>query len=120
MRASASAGAPANSRSALIGERADLTYDYDYLGAGPETLAELAAGKHALRRSAASKAERPLIILGAGALARPDGAAIAALAAKAAIELGAVKDGWNGFSCCTPRPRGSARSISASCRARAA
>ena len=42
-------------------------------------------------------AERPLIIVGAGALARPDGAAVAALAAKAAIELGAVKEGWNGF-----------------------
>ncbi|MGH6768276.1 MAG: molybdopterin-dependent oxidoreductase, partial [Xanthobacteraceae bacterium] len=32
------------------------------------------------------------------ALARPDGAAIAALAAKAAQGLGAIKDGWNGFS----------------------
>src|SRR5205085_11794611 len=30
---------------AVIGERADLTYDTDYLGAGPETLADLAAGK---------------------------------------------------------------------------
>jgi NADH-quinone oxidoreductase subunit G len=30
--------------------------------------------------------------------ARPDGAAVASLAAKAAIDLGAVKDGWNGFS----------------------
>src|SRR5882672_2284868 len=28
---------------AVIGERADLTYAYDYLGAGPETLTELAA-----------------------------------------------------------------------------
>ena len=27
----------------VIGERADLTYSYDYLGAGPETLADLAA-----------------------------------------------------------------------------
>ena len=52
MPASASAGAPANSRSALIGEKADLTYPYDYLGAGPETLAELAAGKAQLRRDA--------------------------------------------------------------------
>jgi NADH-quinone oxidoreductase subunit G len=42
-------------------------------------------------------AEHPLIIVGAGALTRPDGAAVAALAAKAAIELGAVKEGWNGF-----------------------
>src|SRR6187200_2816579 len=30
---------------ALIGEKVDLTYSYDYLGAGPDTLTELAAGK---------------------------------------------------------------------------
>ena len=33
----------------VIGAKADLTYDYDYLGAGPETLAELASGKHSFR-----------------------------------------------------------------------
>jgi NADH-quinone oxidoreductase subunit G len=81
---------------AVIGERADLTYGYDYLGAGPETLAELAAGKVSFAETLKT-AERPLVVVGAGALARPDGAAVAALAAKAAIELGAVKDGWNGF-----------------------
>ena len=81
---------------ALIGEKADLTYGYDYLGAGPETLADVAAGKASFAETMKT-AERPLIILGAGALARPDGAAVAALAAKAAIELGAVKEGWNGF-----------------------
>jgi NADH-quinone oxidoreductase subunit G len=81
---------------ALIGERADLTYAYDYLGAGPETLADLAAGKVSFAETLKT-AERPLIVIGAAALARPDGAAIAALAAKAAIELGAVKEGWNGF-----------------------
>ena len=81
---------------ALIGEQADLTYAYDYLGAGPETLADLAAGKVSFAETLKT-AERPLIVVGAGALARPDGAAIAALAAKAAIELGAVKEGWNGF-----------------------
>jgi NADH-quinone oxidoreductase subunit G len=81
---------------ALIGERADLTYAYGYLGAGPETLADLAAGKVSFAETLKT-AERPLIVIGAAALARPDGAAIAALAAKAAIELGAVKEGWNGF-----------------------
>src|SRR2546423_3781072 len=80
----------------LIGEQADLTYPYDYLGAGPETLADVAAGRHPFAQTL-QKAERPLILIGAGALARPDGAAIAALAAKAAVALGAVKDGWNGF-----------------------
>jgi NADH-quinone oxidoreductase subunit G len=82
---------------ALIGERADLTYPYEYLGAGPETLAELAAGKHSFAETL-KKAEHPLVIIGAAAMARPDGAAVAALAAKAAIELGAVKDGWDGYS----------------------
>jgi NADH-quinone oxidoreductase subunit G len=82
---------------ALIGEKVDLTYPYDYLGAGPDTLAELAAGKLGFAETL-KKAEHPLIIVGAGALTRPDGAAVAALAAKAAIEMGAVKEGWNGFS----------------------
>ncbi|MGB7258459.1 MAG: NADH-quinone oxidoreductase subunit NuoG, partial [Pseudolabrys sp.] len=80
---------------ALIGEKADLTYSYQFLGAGAETLAGLGDSKFA---EAFRKAERPLIILGAGALAREDGAAIAALAAKTAQEFGVIKDGWNGFS----------------------
>jgi NADH-quinone oxidoreductase subunit G len=82
---------------AVIGERADLTYPYHYFGAGPESLADVAAGRgdfvEALRQP-----ERPMLVLGAGALARPDGAAVASLAAKAAIALGAVKGDWSGFS----------------------
>jgi NADH-quinone oxidoreductase subunit G len=81
----------------LIGQKVDLTYPYDHLGAGPETLIELAAGRHRFAQ-ALRDAERPLILLGAAALARPDGAAIAALAAKAAIEFGAVTSDWNGYS----------------------
>ena len=80
---------------ALIGERADLTYTYDYLGAGAETLGGLGNSKFA---AALKDAERPMVILGAGSLARKDGAALAALAANTALDLGAVKDGWNGFS----------------------
>ncbi len=79
----------------LIGAKVPLTYPYDYLGAGPETLADVARHSFA---DTMRKAERPLIVLGADALARPDGPAIASLAAKAAVDLGAVKDGWNGFS----------------------
>src|SRR5689334_5417312 len=54
----------------LIGEKADLTYHYDYLGAGAESLAELGKGKFA---DVLKAAERPLVLLGAGALARKDG-----------------------------------------------
>ena len=78
----------------VIGPKADLTYTYDYVGAGPETLAAIARHSFA---DAMRKAERPMVIVGSGAFARGDGAAVAALAAKAAIDLGAVKDGWNGY-----------------------
>ncbi|WP_395664981.1 NADH-quinone oxidoreductase subunit NuoG [Methylocella sp.] len=74
----------------VIGEKADLTYDYAYLGAGPETLAGFAEHTKA-------KMERPLLLVGQGALARPDGFAILSVAARAALSLGVVKDGWNGF-----------------------
>jgi NADH-quinone oxidoreductase subunit G len=79
----------------LIGTKAPLTYAYDYLGAGAETLADI--GRHSFAE-AMRKSERPLIIVGADVFARPDGAAVASLAAKAALDLGAIKDGWNGFS----------------------
>ena len=72
----------------VIGEKADLTYTYDYLGAGADTLAEVAAGRGAFAE-AFKKAERPLVIVGAS---------VAAQAARAAIDLGAIKDAWNGYS----------------------
>ncbi len=78
----------------LIGPKAPLTYNYDYLGADPETLTSI--GRHSFADTL-RKAERPLVLVGTGAFARGDGTAIASLAAKAAIDLGAVKDGWNGY-----------------------
>ncbi|MDQ0512335.1 NADH-quinone oxidoreductase subunit NuoG [Ancylobacter amanitiformis] len=80
----------------LIGEHVDLTYPYEYLGAGSDTLLDLVGdGTFA---TTLKNAQRPLILIGQGALARPDGAAILALAARLAVSVGAVKDGWNGFS----------------------
>ena len=79
----------------LIGEKADLTYTYEYLGAGADTLAKFGDSKFA---EAFKAAQHPLVLVGSGALARKDGAAIASLAAKTAVDFGAVKDGWNGFS----------------------
>ncbi|MGP8232477.1 MAG: NADH-quinone oxidoreductase subunit NuoG [Methylovirgula sp.] len=74
----------------VIGEKADLTYDYNYLGAGPESLARFVDHPPAQK-------ERPLLIIGQGALARPDGQAILAQAARAAVSLGCIKPGWTGF-----------------------
>ena len=81
----------------VIGERADLTYGYDYLGAGPESLAELEAGKGAFAK-ALKGAANPMIIVGQGALARADGAGALASAAKIASAFNMVREGWNGFN----------------------
>ncbi len=75
----------------VIGEKADLTYGYTYLGAGPESLARFVDHPPALK-------QKPMFILGQGALARPDGAVVLSDAVKAAQALGVVKDGWNGFN----------------------
>jgi NADH-quinone oxidoreductase subunit G len=81
----------------VIGARADLTYDYDYIGAGTDTLGELAAGKGSFA-DVLKNAQHPIVLVGAGAIARHDGPAVLALAAKLASDLGAIKDGWNGFA----------------------
>jgi NADH-quinone oxidoreductase subunit G len=80
----------------LIGEPANLTYVYEYLGAGPETLAEVEAGRHSFAERLRGAA-RPLVIVGQGALARADGAAVLTLAARLAQGIGAANAEWNGF-----------------------
>jgi NADH-quinone oxidoreductase subunit G len=81
----------------LVGCKTDLTYKHDYVGAGPASLNTLVQGKHGFAKVLKS-AKRPMIILGGGALARTDGAAIMALAAKLASATGVVKANWNGFN----------------------
>ena len=84
-------------RVGVIGEQADLTYRYDYLGAGPETLAELADGRHSFA-DVLKGASKPMVIVGMGALARPDGAAVLAACRGLAEAFGIVRDDWNGFN----------------------
>ena len=81
----------------LIGEKADLTYAYDCLGAGTDSLAELASGKGSFA-DVLKNAKHPIVLIGAGATGRHDGRAVLAVAAKLAAGLGVVKDGWNGFA----------------------
>ncbi len=83
---------------ALIGSKADLTYPYDYLGAGPETLAQLINGQSSFAETLKS-AKNPMIIVGEGAFARADGLAVLSAAARLAIAVHAGKDAaWNGFN----------------------
>jgi NADH-quinone oxidoreductase subunit G len=78
----------------LIGEQADLTYEYSYLGAGSKTLGKLP--KAAM--DALTKAERPAIIVGGSALTGADGPAVLNAVGGLAKKIGAVVDGWNGFN----------------------
>ena len=80
-----------------IGAVHPLTYPVEELGAGPETLAALARGELAFA-DVLRQAQNPMLILGMGALARPDGAAVLNLAAGLVQDLGLIKDGWNGFN----------------------
>ncbi len=82
---------------ASIGFEADLTYPVESLGAGPETMAVLAAGKHPFATELA-RAGRAMLILGVGAVARPDGAAILAAARTIAENTGMIDGDWNGFN----------------------
>ena len=63
---------------ASIGPAVDVTYPVERLGAGPATLKELAEGKHPFAAKLKA-ANNPLIVVGMGALARADGAAVLAL-----------------------------------------
>src|SRR6185295_2937526 len=78
---------------ASVGPAVDLTYPVERLGAGPATLRDLAEGKGAFAQTL-KNAKNPLIIVGMGALARDDGAAVLALARSLAV----VRPDWNGFA----------------------
>jgi NADH-quinone oxidoreductase subunit G len=82
---------------AAIGETRDLSYPVEHLGAGAQALADLAAGKSAFAKTLRD-AKRPMLILGQGALAREDGAAVLNAAGRAAKALGLVRADWNGFN----------------------
>ncbi|MEE8172562.1 MAG: molybdopterin-dependent oxidoreductase, partial [Alphaproteobacteria bacterium] len=81
----------------VIGRRRNLTYPYDHLGAGPQTLDDVAAGNHDFCK-VLDGAERPMLIAGSGSVARHDGAAILATVRAIAEKFSMVKEGWNGFN----------------------
>jgi len=81
----------------LIGENVDLTYNCEALGAGAETLQEIASGKHSFSKTLKS-AKNPMLILGQGALMREDGGQILALARSIADKFGMISADWNGFN----------------------
>src|SRR5205823_1598271 len=87
-------------RVAAIGPALDLTFPVEMLGAGGDTLSSLTAlgrDQHSWAE-ALRGAKAPMIILGEGALARPDGARVLGAAREIAEAFGMVREGWNGFN----------------------
>ncbi len=82
---------------ASIGPMASPTYGVVSLGMSPSVLQALVDGQgdFAARLKAA---KNPMIVLGMGALACADGAAILALARQLAESCNAVREDWNGFN----------------------
>ena len=82
----------------MIGQQADLTYPYEYLGGGPQTLAEVLDGKHSFA-GVLKAAQRPMVIVGAAAAARSDGLAVLSAAARIALAAaGGRETAWNPFN----------------------
>jgi NADH-quinone oxidoreductase subunit G len=82
---------------AAIGPAFDLTIPVETIGEGGETLAVMAQGNHAWAEQLKA-AKAPMLILGQGALARPDGAQVLGTARALAESLGMIRDDWNGFN----------------------
>lgn len=84
---------------AVIGTPADLTYDYLHLGNSTKTLVEIAEGRHPFCGRLAN-AKLPMIIVGARALEREDGAGILSALNTIAANSNVVsaRNKWNGLN----------------------
>ncbi|GJR82257.1 NADH dehydrogenase [ubiquinone] iron-sulfur protein 1, mitochondrial [Tanacetum coccineum] len=81
-----------------IGAPADFNYDHEHLGTGPETLVEIAEGRHSFS-SALSNAKNPAIIIGAGIFEREDKDAIfSVIQSLAAKHENLIRPDWNGVN----------------------
>ncbi len=81
----------------VIGTASDLTYRTQHLGDGPAVLKALLDGNHPFAE-VLKAAVKPMIIVGQGALARPDGAAVLDGAWTLAARCGALGAEWHGFN----------------------
>ncbi|KAF0111458.1 MAG: NADH-quinone oxidoreductase subunit G [Hyphomonadaceae bacterium] len=82
---------------ALVGESADLTYPYEYLGEQTKILEELSKGKTDFFKKFA-EAKYPMIIVGMGALIGDVGSKILKLIGEIGLRAKIVRDDWNGWN----------------------
>lgn len=80
-----------------IGPPTDINYDHQHLGTGPQTLLEIAEGRHPFSKTISS-AKNPVIIVGAGIFERKDQDAIFAAVETIAKQGNVVRPDWNGLN----------------------
>ncbi|KAK9904603.1 hypothetical protein M0R45_000566 [Rubus argutus] len=80
-----------------VGPEADLNYEHQHLGTGPDTLLEIAERRHPFS-SVLLNAKNPAIIVGAGLFERKDKDAIFSALETIAKYADAVRPDWNGFN----------------------
>lgn len=87
-----------NLKIALIGEKTDLTYKYDYYGNEPQILEEILSNKNHDLAKALSTAKKPMIVVGASLLTRDDGLAIMNKLYEICQQYDIVNENWQGFN----------------------
>ncbi|PPR43867.1 MAG: hypothetical protein CFH21_00629, partial [Alphaproteobacteria bacterium MarineAlpha5_Bin11] len=86
-----------NTRVALIGNKKDLTYDYEYLGNSLKILEDILNEKNDFSLLM-KESKKPMIILGEAALARQDGNCVLNVCRKMCEKFSIVDKNWNGFN----------------------
>ena len=81
----------------VIGQASDLTYPSEIVGSGAGAITALLDGSNAFAE-VLTKAAKPMIVLGEGALQGESGAAVLAAAWALAEKVGGFVEGWHGFN----------------------
>jgi NADH-quinone oxidoreductase subunit G len=84
-------------RVAVVGPDYDLTYPYVHAGDQASVLKEIADGSHPISKEL-QQAQRPMVIIGQGALNRRDSREILRLSQEIAKKYNMIQDSWNGFN----------------------
>jgi NADH-quinone oxidoreductase subunit G len=84
-------------RVAALGPALDLNLPVEMLGDGGETMNALAEGRHPWAEMLRA-AKAPMLVLGQGALTRPDGARVLGTARAIAEGYAMIRPEWNGFN----------------------
>ena len=81
----------------LLGNKVDLNYDYKFLGDDPTIIYDLINGKSSFSKNL-SKMNKPLMIIGQGALRGDKGEEYLNLCIELAHKYNFLRDEWNGFN----------------------